>query len=74
MAQEAKTQNGIGFFGILTIVFIVLKLTHFITWSWPWVLAPVWMPFVLICLFLFLICLFLFIVLLIGFVSNMFRK
>lgn len=35
---------GIGFFDILGIVFIVLKLMNIITWSWWWVLAPIWMP------------------------------
>lgn len=32
----------IGFCGLLTLVFIVLKLTGVISWSWIWVLAPVW--------------------------------
>lgn len=36
--------TGIGFFGLLAIVFITLKLTGYIAWSWWWVLAPVWMP------------------------------
>lgn len=31
---------GIGFCGLLTIVFIVLKLTHVIDWNWFWVLSP----------------------------------
>jgi hypothetical protein len=35
---------GINFFGILAIVFITLKLTGYIAWSWWWVLAPLWMP------------------------------
>lgn len=34
--------GGIGFDGLLTIVFIVLKLTHTIAWSWWWVLSPLW--------------------------------
>jgi len=34
--------SGIGFCGLLTIVFIVLKLTGTIAWSWWWVLAPMW--------------------------------
>jgi hypothetical protein len=33
---------GIGFGGLLTVLFIALKLTHVITWSWWWVLAPIW--------------------------------
>lgn len=36
--------GGINFFGLLAIVFITLKLTGYISWSWWWVLAPLWMP------------------------------
>lgn len=36
--------GGITFCSILAIVFIVLKLAHFIDWSWIWVLAPIWIP------------------------------
>jgi hypothetical protein len=32
--------GGIGFFGLLTIVFVTLKLFHVINWSWWWVLSP----------------------------------
>lgn len=32
----------IGFPGLLTLVFIVLKLTDYIDWSWVWVLSPIW--------------------------------
>ena len=39
------TYQGIGFTGILTIVFIVLKLLGKISWSWVWVLAPLWISF-----------------------------
>ena len=43
MSKESNTSSGgIGFFGLLTIVFIVLKLTGYIDWSWWWVLAPMW--------------------------------
>ena len=34
--------GGIGFAGLLTVVFIVLKLTGVIAWSWLWVLSPLW--------------------------------
>ncbi len=43
----------IGFFGLLTIIFIVLKLTEVIAWSWVWVLAPLWGGLVLSLVFLF---------------------
>lgn len=36
----ATSSGGIGFCSLLTIVFIVLKLTGFINWSWFWVLSP----------------------------------
>lgn len=36
--------GGIGFCGVLAIVFIVLKLTKLISWPWLWVLAPIWIP------------------------------
>lgn len=34
--------GGIGFTGLLTLVFIVLKLCGVISWSWLWVLSPIW--------------------------------
>lgn len=42
---KTSTSGGIGFAGLLTIAFIVLKLTGIITWSWFWVLAPIWISF-----------------------------
>lgn len=35
----------ITFGGVLFIVFLVLKLTHFIDWKWIWVCSPLWLPF-----------------------------
>ena len=41
MSDKVVTSSGgISFCGLLTIVFIVLKLTGFINWSWFWVLSP----------------------------------
>lgn len=37
-----STTGAIGVFGLLGIVFVVLKLTGFIDWSWWWVTAPFW--------------------------------
>lgn len=42
MAEQQTSNGGIGFVGLLTIVFITLKLTGHIDWSWWWVLSPVW--------------------------------
>ncbi len=42
MNQESNSSGGIGIVGILTIVFVVLKLVGVIDWSWWWVLSPLW--------------------------------
>lgn len=42
---SSSSSGGIGFVGLLTIVFIVLKLLGKITWSWWWVLSPLWISF-----------------------------
>lgn len=39
-----ETSGGIGFCGLLAIVFITLKLIDKIDWSWWWVLSPLWIP------------------------------
>ena len=56
--MENNTSGGVGFCGLLTIVFIVLKLCKVISWSWVWVLAPTWIP-TLIAIILLLILKFL---------------
>lgn len=59
MANNNTTTNnsGIGFCGLLTIVFITLKLTGYIAWSWLWVLSPLWIPAVIILPILFIVLL-----------------
>jgi hypothetical protein len=41
-SSSSSSSGGIGFAGLLTIAFIVLKLIHKIAWSWWWVLSPLW--------------------------------
>lgn len=43
-----SSSKGVGFTGLLTILFIALKLTGFIDWSWIWVLSPIWITAVLV--------------------------
>jgi hypothetical protein len=50
--MSARSSGGIGFTGLLVIAFIVLKLTHFIAWSWLWVLSPIWISAGLVIAFL----------------------
>lgn len=48
MSSESNNNSGgIGFVGLLTILFIGLKLGGVITWSWWWVLSPLWISAVL---------------------------
>lgn len=63
--EENKTtvNGGVGFTGLLTIVFITLKLCGVITWSWLWVLSPIWINAAL-CV----------VVLLVTLVGSLFKK
>ena len=40
--SSSSSSSGIGFSGALTVLFIGLKLTNVISWSWWWVLSPIW--------------------------------
>lgn len=66
---ESKSQaaGGIGFLGLLAIVFITLKLLCIIDCSWWWVLAPLWMPVGI--LLAFIVC-----VVLVVAISSLFNK
>ena len=46
--NNKNSNGGIGLVGLLTIVFTVLKLTRVITWSWWWVLSPMWISILLL--------------------------
>ena len=50
--NKSTSSGGIGFSGLLTIVFITLKLCSVINWSWWWVLSPIWISLGLILLVL----------------------
>jgi len=50
---SSNVDGGIGFFGLLTIVFVIWKLTGEVSWSWLWVLSPI-MIFTSVLLFFFL--------------------
>ena len=40
--KAQASSGGIGFAGLLTVAFIVLKLCGVIKWSWIWVVSPIW--------------------------------
>lgn len=45
--ENESTIPGVSFLSLLTLLFIGLKLTGNIAWSWWWVLAPMWIPLAL---------------------------
>jgi hypothetical protein len=47
MSSSSSSSSGIGFPGLLTVLFVGLKLTGHITWPWVWVLSPLWISFLL---------------------------
>ena len=58
MGNDNSNSGGLGFIGLLTIVFITLRLTNYIDWSWWWVLSPIWgsISLVLLVVGLILLC------------------
>ena len=50
MSEKKSSSGGIGIGGLLTVDFVVLKLCGVITWSWWWVLSPLWISAVLVIL------------------------
>ena len=56
MKMENKSSSGgISFCGVLTVLFIALKLTGFIKWSWLWVLSPLWISVIFYAVLIFVI-------------------
>lgn len=47
MTNRNRT-NGIGLGTVLFLIFLVLKLTDNIDWSWWWVTAPLWIPLAIV--------------------------
>lgn len=51
--SSSSSSGGITFLGALTILFIGLKLTNNIDWSWLWVLSPLWLGAAIVIAFAF---------------------
>ena len=52
MSNSSSSSSGIGFFGLLGVAFIVLKLMEVISWSWWLVLLPIYGPAALVSVIL----------------------
>ena len=44
MSETKTSSSGIGLGTVLFLIFLVLKLTDKIDWSWWWITAPIWIP------------------------------
>ena len=53
--MDNNIKTSIGFWDLLVVAFIVLKLCGVIKWSWIWVLAPFWIPIILIVIIIFVL-------------------
>ena len=51
-SSSSSSSGGIGLAGATFLVFLVLKLTGYIDWSWWWVTAPIWGSFILALVFI----------------------
>jgi hypothetical protein len=48
MSKKQNSSGGISMLSVLTLIFVTLKLIGEISWSWIWVLSPIWIPFALV--------------------------
>jgi hypothetical protein len=53
--NDSGSSSGVGFFGLMFLIFMTLKLIGIINWSWWWVTAPLWGGFALIFLIILII-------------------
>jgi hypothetical protein len=67
MASKSSSSSGIGLTGVLFVVFLVLKLTGNIDWSWWWVTSPLWIPLALAFSFLIILMFVVILLMIFGF-------
>jgi len=52
---KSSGSSGVGFTGLLTVAFVVLKLCKVIDWSWWWVLSPIWISAIIVIFILLIV-------------------
>jgi hypothetical protein len=55
MANNSSSSSGVGFFGLMFLILMTLKLTGYIDWSWWWVTAPLWGGFAFILIVILIV-------------------
>jgi len=55
--NNSNSSGRIGLFGLMFLIFMTLKLTGYINWSWWWVTAPLWGGFALIFIVILIVAL-----------------
>lgn len=58
MSNKNSAEAVLGIDGILFLIFLILKLTNNINWSWWWVTAPLWISFALVIIVLLITSMF----------------
>ena len=53
--SSSASSGGIGLSGAVFLVFLILRLTHYIDWSWWWITAPLWGPLAFVTAILMLV-------------------
>jgi hypothetical protein len=53
--NSSSSSGGVGFFGLMFLILMTLKLTNYIDWSWWWVTAPLWGGFALIFIIIIIV-------------------
>ena len=54
METKKIERRGMNFYDALTLIFITLKLCGVISWSWVWVLSPMWISGIFVLAFVIL--------------------
>lgn len=72
--MQSQKSGGVGVLGTLFLVFLVLKLTGNIDWSWWWVTSPLWIPFALFLSLVVVISFFVFTAILLGVKLDVIQK
>jgi len=43
--------KGLSVSTVVLIIFLILKIAKLVTWSWWWILSPIWIPFIIVILY-----------------------